>query len=168
MIVFVPNCAIFMCKVMYLFATTAWTDGQECELQWNASSAFSGSRRSIDPRFSLLTGWLAPLLVSHTALTCAPTTTTPLSCTLLCPTTRRPRITHHGRRTRVATREDLARQKSHRMAAEVALRSFDGLAEWEEALGGSQTACRRQVAVTVANEAPHKQLEGAAGCRNGW
>ena len=53
------------------------------------------------------------------------------------------------------------------MAAEVALRSLDGLAEWEEALGGSQAACGRQVAVTVSNEAPYEQLEGAAGYRNG-
>jgi hypothetical protein len=53
------------------------------------------------------------------------------------------------------------------MAAEVALRSPDGLAEWEEALGGSQAAYGRQVAVTLANEAPYEQLEGAAGYRNG-
>ena len=54
-----------------------------------------------------------------------------------------------------------------RMAAEVALRSIDGLAEWEEALGGSQAACWRQIALALAHEAPHEQLEGAARYRNG-
>jgi len=53
------------------------------------------------------------------------------------------------------------------MAAEVALRGVDGLTEWEEALGGSQATCGRQVAVTFTNETPHEQLEGAAGYRNG-
>jgi hypothetical protein len=53
------------------------------------------------------------------------------------------------------------------MAAEVALRSINGLTEWEKALGGSQAACGRQVAVTFTNEAPHEQLKGAAEYRNG-
>jgi hypothetical protein len=72
------------------------------------------------------------------------------------PSARQRPTTHHGRRARIAPREDLARQESHSMAAQVALRSADGLAHRQEAMGGRQTTRSGEIAVTLALETSHE------------
>lgn len=53
------------------------------------------------------------------------------------------------------------------MAAQVALRSTDGLAHGQEEMGRRQETRPGEVAVTLTIEAAHEQLESAAGRRNG-
>lgn len=77
------------------------------------------------------------------------------------------RIIHHGRCARIAPRKNLTRQEPHSMAAPVALRSADGLAHRQEAMGGRQETRSGEVTVALTIEAAHEQLESTAGHRNG-